>query len=979
MHNVLRIARKELSSFFSSLAAFIFLGVFLAVLLFIVFWLERFFARNIADIRPLFDWIPVLMIFLISAMTMRMWSEERRSGTLEFLMTTPATPLQLVLGKFLACFLLVAIALALTLPLPVTVWLVGPLDWGPVIGGNVAALALAAAYISIGLFVSSRTDNQVVSLIVTTLVCGIFYLLGSKALTMLFGNSGSEFLRLLGTGSRFESIARGVIDMRDIYYYLSIFGVFLVLNIYSLESLRWSAEGREKRHSQWRLAAVLFVANLVAANFWLGQLGWARADLTSGNIYSISDATRSYLRQLQEPLLIRGYFSAETHPLLAPLVPRLRDLLREYEIAGDNRVRVEIIDPLREPALEAEANQQYGIRPVPFQTASKYQAAVTNSYFDILVKYGDEYTTLGYRDLIEVKQQQESDLQVELRDPEYEITRAIKKVLGSYRGGGNVLTSIPGTVELTAYLSADQKLPEPMPGMKTHLQALIADYEKSSPGKFEAKFVDPERDGGGVFKQLQDTYGLRPLAVGLLDPQQFWFHIFLRSGDRIEQVPLPETLDKDGLKRNIDAALKRFTPGALRTVAFYAPPPNPMAQFGAPNSDTPSFQLLEQKLRETTAVESTNLDDGRVPEAADILLVAAPDALDEKQLFAIDQFLMKGGTVVLAAAPFKASLKGNLEVAPSPTGLEEWLAAYGLTLEKAMVLDPQNTPFPIPIERNVGGFNVRQVQLLDYPYFVDVRGSGLAREDAPTIGLDQLTVSWAAPIEIDDAKATGRKIVRLIESSPRSWKSDTLNAVPDFQAYPELGFPPGKETGPQLLGVVMEGEFKSLFAGKPSPLAKDATAGDKEKAEKAGEGATAEETGANAKTDEKPEKASITSVIERSPESARIILIGSSSALSDDILSLTSSVNQTQYLAPLTLVQNMVEWSLEDRGLLALRSRGGQFSRTLEPMTADIQALWEYFNYGLALLGLGIVYVLRQASRRLRQRRYQAMLGIEGA
>jgi ABC-2 type transport system permease protein len=257
MHNVLRIARKELNSFFSSLAAFIFLGVFLAVLLFIVFWVERFFSRNIADIRPLFDWIPVLLIFLISAMTMRMWSEERRSGTLEFLMTTPATPLQLVLGKFLACFLLVAIALALTMPLAMTVWLVGPLDWGPVIGGYVAALALAAAYISIGLFVSSRTDNQVVSLIVTTLVCGIFYLLGSNALTTLFGNAGTEILRLLGTGSRFESIARGVIDMRDIYYYLSIFGVFLVLNIYSLESLRWSAEGREKRHAQWRLAAVL--------------------------------------------------------------------------------------------------------------------------------------------------------------------------------------------------------------------------------------------------------------------------------------------------------------------------------------------------------------------------------------------------------------------------------------------------------------------------------------------------------------------------------------------------------------------------------------------------------------------------------------------------------------------------------------------------------------------------------------------------
>src|SRR6516225_4840415 len=141
MSNVVRIARTELAALFSSPAAFIFIGVFLAALLFIFFWVDRFFARNIADVRPLFDWMPILLIFLVSAMTMRMWSEERRAGTLEFLMTTPVKPIDLVLGKFVACLVLVAIALALTLPLPLTVSLLGPLDWGPVIGGYVATLA----------------------------------------------------------------------------------------------------------------------------------------------------------------------------------------------------------------------------------------------------------------------------------------------------------------------------------------------------------------------------------------------------------------------------------------------------------------------------------------------------------------------------------------------------------------------------------------------------------------------------------------------------------------------------------------------------------------------------------------------------------------------------------------------------------------------------------------------------------------------
>src|SRR5215469_6126151 len=473
---VLRIARKELSTYFSSPAAFIFIGVFLAALLFIFFWVDRFFARNIADVRPLFEWMPVLLIFLVSAMTMRMWSEERRAGTLEFLMTAPVRPLDLVTGKFLACLALVGITLLLTLPLPLTVAILGPLDWGRVAGGYIAALALASAYISIGLFVSSRTDNQIVSLIVSALICGAFYVAGADSLTSLFGNSGSELLRLIGSGSRFDSIARGVIDLRDIYYYLSIFGVFLVLNLYSLESLRWSAEGQDKKHSQWRLAAALAAANLIAGNLWLGQLTWARADLTAGSVYSISRQTKSYLRQLQEPLLIRGYFSAQTHPLLAPLVPRLRDLLKEYEIAGGGKVRVEFVDPQKEPAIESEANSQYNIRPVPFQTENKYQASVTNSYFNVLVKYGNEFQTLGFRDLIEVKQAGETNLSVNLRDPEFEITRAIRKVLDSYRGGGDLFTSISEPVQLEAFISADDKLPDPLPQLRKDLQGLIESY-----------------------------------------------------------------------------------------------------------------------------------------------------------------------------------------------------------------------------------------------------------------------------------------------------------------------------------------------------------------------------------------------------------------------------------------------------------------------------------------------------------------------
>jgi ABC-2 type transport system permease protein len=971
---VLRIARKELSTYFSSPAAFIFIGVFLAALLFIFFWVDRFFARNIADVRPLFEWMPVLLIFLVSAMTMRMWSEERRAGTLEFLMTAPVRPLDLVTGKFLACLTLVAITLVLTLPLTLTVAILGPLDWGPVAGGYIATLALASAYISIGLFVSSRTDNQIVSLIVTALICGAFYVAGSDSLTSLFGNSGGELLRLIGSGSRFDSIARGVIDLRDIYYYLSIFGVFLVLNLYSLESLRWSAEGQDKKHSQWRLAAALAAANLIAGNFWLGQLTWARADLTAGSVYSISRETKSYLRQLQEPLLIRGYFSAQTHPLLAPLVPRLRDLLKEYEIAGRGQIRVEFVDPQKEPAIESEANSQYNIRPVPFQTENKYQASVTNSYFNVLVKYGNEFQTLGFRDLIEVKQAGESNLSVNLRDPEFEITRVIKKVLDSYRGGGDLFSGIPGPVQLEAFISAEDKLPEPLPQLRKDLEELIASYRTASGGKFTGKIANPDEGGETAAQQLDRLYGLQPLVAGLLNPKQFWFGLVLKSGKKIETVALPQSLDKAGLKQNIEAELKRLRPGALRAVALYTPPVTPpMPQFGIEGSGGPTFQTLEAKLKENASVDRANLNNGRVPEQADILFVAAPKQIDNTQLFAIDQFLMKGGTVVVAASPYDVSLQGNLNAGKVSTGLEDWLKSYGLSFKDGLVLDRQNSPLPIPVDREVAGIPIRQIQLLDYPYFPDIRGDGLAKGETPTAGLRQLTLSWAAPLGVDADKTKGLKVVQLIQSSPGSWVSNSTNLVPDFEAHTELGFEEGREKGRQLLGAMVEGQFKSYFAGKPSPLAKDA----KPEEEK---GKTGESKDKPAETkDKEAQKPSITGVIERSPESARLILIGSSGFLSDDILSLLSQVDRTQYLAPLSFAQNLVDWSLEDRGLLALRARGGLFSRTLDPVKAGRQQMWEYLNYALALLGLGIVYFVRRRLRELSDRKYLEMLGTRGA
>ena len=455
-----RIAGKELALFFGSPVGYLFLGSFLAATLFVFFWGEAFFARNIADVRPMFEWMPLLLIFLSAALTMRMWSEERRTGTMEFVVTVPVSGWTFVVGKFMACWLLLMIALALTVPLPISVAFLADLDWGPVLAGYVAATLLGGAYLAIGLFVSARSDNQVVSLIVATLACGALYLVGSPMLTDLVSNQLADWMRSMGTGSRFESITRGVLDLRDLYYYVSLIAIFLALNVYALERQRWAVNAAAARHRRWQLGTGLLGANLLVANLLIGGFSGLRLDVTEGRQYSISPATENYLGQLREPLLIRGYFSAKTHPLLAPLVPQISDLLREFDVAGAGRVRVEIIDPAEAPELEDEANSKYGIRAVPFQVADRYQSALVNSYFDVLIQYGDEYEVLGFRDLIEIKAISESALDVQLRNPEYDITRSVKRVLEGFQSGGELFDSIPDPVSFIGYISTSERLPE---------------------------------------------------------------------------------------------------------------------------------------------------------------------------------------------------------------------------------------------------------------------------------------------------------------------------------------------------------------------------------------------------------------------------------------------------------------------------------------------------------------------------------------
>ena len=955
MKQVLSITRKELEGYFGSPMALIFVGGFLAVTLFSFFWVDAFFARGIADVRPLFRWMPLLMIFLVGALTMRQWSEEQRAGTLEVLLTLPVTSAQLVVGKFLAVMVLVVVALALTIFLPITVSLMGNLDWGPVIGGYLAAVLLAASYAAIGLFVSSRTDNQIVALLLTVLLCGLFYLVGSPGVTDFVGDTAGEILRAVGSGSRFESIQRGVVDLRDLVYYLTLTGIFLTLNVFSLDSKKWSTGERTRRQRQSEMLTVVLIAlNLIMLNVWLFPLHGLRLDLTEQHEYTLSQTTRDLLSNLQEPLLIRGYFSEKTHPLLAPLVPRIRDMLKEYEIASGGKVQLEIIDPAKDPDKEAEANQVYGIRPMPFQVAGRYETSIINSYFDILISYGDQFVVLNFRDLIEVDASRE-DVDVHLRNLEYDLTSSIKKVVYGFQSVDSVLAAMSEPAKLTRYVTPDT-LPEWLADVPDTIEKVAQDIAAKSNGKFTYEVVNPDAPDSPVTRQeLYDQYGLQPFAVSLFSGDSYYLHMVLQVGDQVQVVYPSGDLAEADVRKAIESALKRTASGFLQVVGLWVPPAEETQDmFGQPQQPLSTWRQLDASLRQEYDVRYVDLSTGYVPPEVDVLVVIAPQNMTDKERFAIDQYLMRGGSVIVAAGNYGITLDqftGGLALKPLTENLRDMLASYGIRVEEKLVLDPQNEPFPVAVMRTVGGFPVQEIKALDYPFFVDVRSDGMARESPIVSNLPAVTLNWVSPITLDEGKNADRNVTELLRSSDGSWTQTSLDIQPDFDTYPETGFPISGTRQSYLLAVAVQGSFESYFKDKPSPFGENAFA--------------TEEGGAGTPTPTPaPEVAG--GVIKESPDTARLIVIGSAEFVDDVVFDLSSRLTRDRYLNSLKLMQNSVAWATEDLDLLNIRARG-TYARVLNPMTDREQSFWEGANYVAALLSLVVIGVVWNARRRNEQ------------
>jgi ABC-2 type transport system permease protein len=431
------------------------------------------------------------------------------------------------------------------------------------------------------------------------------------------------------------------------------------------------------------------------------------------------------------------------------------------------------------------------------------------------------------------------------------------------------------------------------------------------------------------------------MSLGLFGGDSFYLYGILQVEDRMEQIPLAAgAITQASVREAIEAALRRQTPGFLKTVGVVSPtpslPPELLMRYQMqgmqPPQPPPEFQQVQQYLRQDYEVRSISLDSA-VPALVDVLVVLKPKNLSPRAVYHLDQYLMRGGRLILCAENFEAQFQADgLRVTPVDTGLDEWMEHLGVTISRDLVLDDRNQPLPVPETRRTPLGMMRTWRMAPYPYLVEVREEGLAGQGI-VAGLDAVGIYWGSPVEVDGSDTADLEVTTVLQSSERSWTDGDLTQV-GYVDYvvPEEG------TRPSTLSVALQGKFKSFYAGKEIPAASAPVPGE-EPAE-----ATPDEV-----------------ALEESPET-RLLVVGNAEFLSDFVAQALGGLDGGFFVQNLRFLENAIDWMTLDNDMMQIRARGN-VTRHLERTERATQVTLETANYlipSLVLLGLAAIRFWRR-------------------
>ena len=401
MSPIRTIARRELKALFDQPIAYILLVVFTGVNALLFFREVELY--NAASLRPMLDFLPWLLLFLVPAVTMRALAEDLRSGTLEVVLSQPVTELELLLGKYCGQVLFLLIALAITLTVPLGLALGTAPELGIVVAQYVGAALLVAGLAAVGVWASSVSQNQITAFIVGVFVMFLLIFVGLDQLLVGLPPRLGAIAGALGVLSHFSQLARGVIDLRDALYFVTLAALFLVLAYFSLLSRKLTARGEALR--RLRLGTVLLAVTVVVVNLFGRNIG-GRIDLTPGRAFTLAPATRKLLSTLPDLVTIKLFVSSALPKEIESTRRDVDDLLRDYRAAGHGKVKLVIQDPSADSAAMREARST-GIPPVQFNVLGQGELQVKEGYLGVAVRYADGVKTIPFI-------QQTSDLEYRL-------------------------------------------------------------------------------------------------------------------------------------------------------------------------------------------------------------------------------------------------------------------------------------------------------------------------------------------------------------------------------------------------------------------------------------------------------------------------------------------------------------------------------------------------------------------------------------
>lgn len=384
MKRVATIARHEIRGYFDQPTAYVLIVAFLAVTLFMAF--RTMYAAGLASLRPIFDLLPILFAVFVPAATMRTLAEERRGKTLEWILAQPVTETELVVGKFLGDWIFVLLALAGTLPTALGVLLVSEADPGIVTAQYLGGILLAGQLTALGVWASAITRNQITAFIVAASVSFTLFLIGLPFVQIGLPPSVAGGLARLSVLSHFENVARGVVDLRDVLYFVSTGGLFLMLATAAVSTERLSRERAE--YGRLRLGVLVVLGIVVVLNLFGSRIR-GRIDLTEGDLYTLSSGTREVLGDLDDIVQVKLFASSELPAEVQLQLRDVRDLLADMRRASGGNLLVSDVDP-EEDEDAAEEAAELGIRPVEFSVLRDDNFEVRQGYYGLAVVYADQ-------------------------------------------------------------------------------------------------------------------------------------------------------------------------------------------------------------------------------------------------------------------------------------------------------------------------------------------------------------------------------------------------------------------------------------------------------------------------------------------------------------------------------------------------------------------------------------------------------------